>query len=57
MESGEFHHQLEDALRVATFLMGRAPDREPFWHDLARQLLHGLLVEAASLGDWPQRLT
>ncbi|MGC1183771.1 MAG: type IV secretory system conjugative DNA transfer family protein [Candidatus Dormiibacterota bacterium] len=39
----------EDALRVATFLMGRAPDREPFWHDLARQLLHGLLVEAASL--------
>ncbi len=37
----------EDALRVATFLMGRAPDREPFWHDLARQLLHGLLVEAS----------
>ena len=43
----------EDALRVATFLMGRAPDREPFWHDLARQLLHGLLVEAASLGIGP----
>ena len=39
----------EDALRVATFLMGRTPEREPFWHDLARQLLHGLLVEAASL--------
>jgi type IV secretion system protein VirD4 len=39
----------EDALRVATFLMGRAPEREPFWHDLARQLLHGLLVEAANL--------
>jgi type IV secretion system protein VirD4 len=37
----------EDALRVATFLMGRAPDREPFWHDLARQLLHGLLAEAS----------
>ncbi|MFZ0994587.1 MAG: type IV secretory system conjugative DNA transfer family protein [Candidatus Dormiibacterota bacterium] len=37
----------EDALRVATFLMGRAPEREPFWHDLARQLLHGLLAEAA----------
>lgn len=40
----------EDALRVATFLMGRAPDREPFWHDLARQLLHGLMVEASSSG-------
>ncbi|MGA2872747.1 MAG: type IV secretory system conjugative DNA transfer family protein [Candidatus Dormibacteria bacterium] len=38
----------EDALRVATLLMGRTPDREPFWHDLARQLLHGMLVEAAS---------
>jgi type IV secretion system protein VirD4 len=37
----------EDALRVATFLMGRTPDREPFWHELARQLLHGLLVEAS----------
>lgn len=37
----------EDALRVATFLMGRAPEREPFWHDLARQLLHGLLADAA----------
>jgi type IV secretion system protein VirD4 len=37
----------EDALRVATFLMGRAPEREPFWHDLARQLLHGLLAEAS----------
>ncbi len=43
----------EDALRVATLLMGRAPDREPFWHDLARQLMHGLLVEAASLGLGP----
>jgi type IV secretion system protein VirD4 len=39
----------EDALRVATFLMGRAPDREPFWHDLARQLLHGLLAEASEI--------
>jgi type IV secretory pathway TraG/TraD family ATPase VirD4 len=29
--------------------MGRAPDREPFWHDLARQLLHGLLIEASDL--------
>jgi type IV secretion system protein VirD4 len=38
----------EDALRVATFLMGRAPEREPFWHDLARQLLHGLLAEASA---------
>ncbi|MGA9920663.1 MAG: type IV secretory system conjugative DNA transfer family protein [Candidatus Dormiibacterota bacterium] len=37
----------EDALRVATFLMGRTPEREPFWHELARQLLHGLLVEAS----------
>jgi type IV secretion system protein VirD4 len=37
----------EDALRVATFLMGRAPEREPFWHELARQLLHGLLAEAS----------
>jgi type IV secretion system protein VirD4 len=43
----------EDALRVATLLMGRAPDREPFWHDLARQLMHGLLVEAASLSLGP----
>jgi type IV secretory pathway TraG/TraD family ATPase VirD4 len=43
----------EDALRVATFMMGRAPDREPFWHDLGRQLLHGLLVEASSLGLGP----
>lgn len=41
----------EDALRVATFLMGRAPDREPFWHDLARQLLHGLLIEASQQGN------
>ncbi|HVB53603.1 MAG TPA: type IV secretory system conjugative DNA transfer family protein [Candidatus Acidoferrales bacterium] len=39
----------EDALRVATFLMGRSPEREPFWHDLARQLLHGLLIEASEL--------
>ncbi|MGH7667472.1 MAG: type IV secretory system conjugative DNA transfer family protein [Candidatus Dormibacteria bacterium] len=36
----------EDALRVSAFLMGKSPEREPFWHDLARQLLHGLLVEA-----------
>lgn len=43
----------EDALRVATFLMGRSPEREPFWHDLARQLLHGLLVEASDLGLAP----
>ncbi len=45
----------DDALRTAGLLMGRAPDRDPFWHDLARQLLHGLLVEAAvarlTLGD------
>jgi len=45
----------DDALRAAGLLMGRAPDRDPFWHDLARQLLHGLLVEAAvsrlTLGD------
>ncbi|HEY6537644.1 MAG TPA: type IV secretory system conjugative DNA transfer family protein [Candidatus Dormibacteraeota bacterium] len=46
----------EDALRVANFLMGRAPDREPFWHDLARQLLHGLLVEGASLEVGPGAL-
>lgn len=38
----------EDALRTAGFLMGRPPEREPFWHDLALQLLHGLLVEAAT---------
>ena len=38
----------EDALRTASFLMGRAPEREPFWHDLALQLLHGLVVEAAA---------
>ncbi|MGH7611349.1 MAG: type IV secretory system conjugative DNA transfer family protein [Candidatus Dormibacteria bacterium] len=37
----------EDALRTATFLMGKPPEKEPFWHDLARQLLHGLLIEAA----------
>lgn len=43
----------EDALRVATFLMGRPPEREPFWHDLARQLLHGLLVEAAHNAEAP----
>lgn len=43
----------EDALRVATYLMGRSPEREPFWHDLARQLLHGLLVEASDLGLAP----
>ncbi|HUY97530.1 MAG TPA: type IV secretory system conjugative DNA transfer family protein [Verrucomicrobiae bacterium] len=45
----------DDALRTAGLLMGRPPERDPFWHDLARQLLHGLLVEAAvaalSLGD------
>jgi len=40
----------EDALRTAGFLMGRSPEREPFWHDLALQLLHGLLVEACSAG-------
>lgn len=40
----------EDALRTAGFLLGRPPEREPFWHDLALQLLHGLLVEAASAG-------
>ena len=40
----------DDALRSAGFLLGRPPDREPFWHDLALQLLHGLLVEAASAG-------
>ncbi len=39
----------EDALKVAAFLMGRSPEREPFWHDLARQLLHGMLIEAADL--------
>ncbi len=40
----------DDALRTAGLLMGRAPDRDPFWHDLARQLLHGLVVEAAVAG-------
>ena len=40
----------DDALRCAGFLLGRPPDREPFWHDLALQLLHGLLVEAATDG-------
>jgi len=40
----------EDALRTASFLMGKAPEREPFWHDLALQLLHGLVVEAATQG-------
>jgi type IV secretory pathway TraG/TraD family ATPase VirD4 len=40
----------EDALRTAGFLVGRSPEREPFWHDLALQLLHGLLVEASSAG-------
>ncbi len=40
----------EDALRTAGLLMGRPPDREPFWHDLALQLLQGLLVEAAVAG-------
>ncbi|MGH7758934.1 MAG: type IV secretory system conjugative DNA transfer family protein, partial [Candidatus Dormibacteria bacterium] len=40
----------EDALRVATFLMSRPPEREPFWHDLARQLLHGMLIEASQQG-------
>lgn len=40
----------EDALRTAQFLMGRAPEREPFWHELALQLLHGLLVEASCAG-------
>ncbi len=40
----------DDALRVASFLMGRAPEREPFWHDLARQLLHGLLVQGCADG-------
>lgn len=44
----------EDSLRVATFMMGRAPEREPFWHDLARQLLHGLLVEASDRGLAPE---
>jgi type IV secretory pathway TraG/TraD family ATPase VirD4 len=43
-------HSSEDALRVAGFLMGKAPEREPFWHDLAHQLLQGLLVEAATTG-------
>ena len=43
-------HSSEDALRTAGFLMGRAPEREPFWHDLAHQLLQGLLVEAAMTG-------
>ncbi len=40
----------EDALRTAGFLMGKPPEREPFWHELALQLLHGLLVEAAFAG-------
>lgn len=40
----------EDALRTAGFLLGKSPEREPFWHDLALQLLHGLLVEASSAG-------
>ncbi|MDA8395998.1 MAG: type IV secretory system conjugative DNA transfer family protein [Candidatus Dormibacteraeota bacterium] len=40
----------DDALRSAGFLLGRPPEREPFWHDLALQLLHGLLVEAAAAG-------
>jgi type IV secretion system protein VirD4 len=40
----------EDALRSAGFLLGRPPEREPFWHELALQLLHGLLVEAAAAG-------
>lgn len=38
----------EDALRTAGLLLGKPPEREPFWHDLALQLLHGLLVEAAT---------
>lgn len=46
----------EDALRTAQFLMGRPPDREPFWHELALQLLHGLLVEASCSGMTPARL-
>ncbi len=41
----------EDALRTAAFLMGKAPEREPFWHDLALQLLQGLVVEAAAQGQ------
>jgi type IV secretion system protein VirD4 len=40
----------EDALRTAGLLMGRPPEKEPFWHDLALQLLQGLLVEAAVTG-------
>ncbi len=40
----------EDAARTASFLIGRPPEREPFWHDLARQLLHALLVEASHRG-------
>ena len=40
----------EDALRTAGLLMGRPPEKEPFWHDLALQLLQGLLVEAAVSG-------
>ena len=40
----------DDALRTAGMLMGRVPDRDPFWHDLARQLLHGLLLDAACTG-------
>ncbi len=40
----------DDALRTAGMLMGRAPDRDPFWHELARQLLHGMLLDAACTG-------
>jgi type IV secretion system protein VirD4 len=43
-------HSSEDALRTAGLMMGRPPDKEPFWHDLALQLLQGLLVEAAVTG-------
>ena len=43
-------HSSEDALRTAGLLMGRPPDKEPFWHDLALQLLQGLLIEGAVTG-------